>query len=58
MNQHSTLVLLAWRANVDLQPVLDKKAAIKYVCKYATKPEVLSQSYHNALTDFCSLHAP
>lgn len=54
MNQHSTPVLLAWRANVDLQPVLDKKAAIKYVCKYASKPEVLSQSYRDALTDFCS----
>lgn len=54
MNQHSTPVLLAWRANVDLQPVLDKKAAIKYVCKYASKPEVLSQSYRDALTNFCS----
>ena len=54
MNQHSTPVLLAWRANIDFQPVLDKKAAIKYVSKYASKPEVLSQSYRDALKDFCS----
>lgn len=54
MNQHSPSVLLAWRANVDLQPVLDKKAAIQYVSKYASKPEVLSQSYREALSDFCS----
>ena len=54
MNQHSTPVLLAWRANVDLQPVLDKKAAIQYISKYASKPEVLSQSYREALSDFCS----
>lgn len=54
MNQHSTPTLLAWRANVDLQPVLDKKAAIQYVSKYASKPEVLSQSYREALSDFCS----
>lgn len=53
MNQHSTPLLLAWRANVDLQPVLDKKAAIQYVSKYASKPEVLSQSYRDALSDFC-----
>jgi hypothetical protein len=31
--------------NIDVQPVLDKKAAINYVSKYASKPEVLSQSY-------------
>jgi hypothetical protein len=53
LNQHSIPLLLAWRANVDMQPVLDKKAAIKYVSKYASKPEVLSQSYRDALGDFC-----
>ena len=36
LNQHSKPVLLAWRANMDLQPVLDQNAAIKYVSKYAT----------------------
>ena len=54
MNQHSKTLLLGWRANVDLQPVLDRKAAIKYVSKYASKPEILSQSYRDALGDFCS----
>jgi hypothetical protein len=54
LNQHSRTVLLGWRANVDLQPVLDRQAAIKYVSKYASKPEVLSQSYRDALGDFCS----
>ena len=54
INQHSMPLLLAWRANVDVQPVLDKKAAIKYVSKYASKPEVLSQSYRDALDDFCT----
>jgi hypothetical protein len=46
--------MLAWRANLDLQPVLDRKAAIKYVSKYASKPETVSKSYHEALADFCS----
>ena len=54
LNQHSIPLLLAWRANVDVQLVLDKKSAIKYVSKYASKPEVLSQSYHDTLGNFCS----
>jgi hypothetical protein len=54
LNQHSTSVLLAWRANIDLQPVLDRKAAIRYISKYASKPEAVSTTYHTALNDFCS----
>jgi hypothetical protein len=54
LNQHSKAVLLSWKANVDLQPVLDRKAAMKYVSKYASKPETVSQ---DALSDFC-MHPP
>ena len=54
LNQHAKIVLLAWRANVDMQPVLDREAAMKYISKYASKPEALSDSYHAALKDFCS----
>ena len=54
LNQHSKAVLLGWRANTDLQPVLDRAAAIKYISKYASKPETASDSYCSALTDFCS----
>lgn len=38
---------------MDLQPVVDREAAIKYVSKYASKPEIISQSYHDALNGFC-----
>ena len=54
LNQHSKIILLAWRANVDMQPVLDREAASKYISKYASKPEAQSESYHAALKDFCS----
>ena len=37
-----------------MQPVLDREAAMKYISKYASKPEALSDSYHAALKDFCS----
>ena len=54
LNQHAKLVLLGWRANVDMQPVLDREVAITYIAKYASKPETLSESYHSALNDFCT----
>ena len=37
VNQHARVVLLGWRANVDMQPVLDRGAAIRYISKYASK---------------------
>ena len=54
LNQHARLILLGWRANVDLQPVLDREAARRYISKYASKPESLSESYHTVLQEFCS----
>lgn len=54
LNQHSKAVLLGWRANTDLQPVLDRAVAIRYISKYASKPETASESYWSALRDFCS----
>jgi hypothetical protein len=38
---------------MDLQPVLDRKAAIRYISKYASKPETASDSYYSALNEFC-----
>lgn len=37
-----------------MQPVLDQEAAVAYISKYASKPEVLSTSYHAALMEFCT----
>src|SRR6266496_410904 len=38
-NPHNRLQLQGWRANVDLQPILNIRAALQYVAKYATKSE-------------------
>jgi hypothetical protein len=54
LNQHSKAILIGWRANTDLQPVLDCEAAIKYISKYTSKPEMVSDGYHNALKEVCS----
>lgn len=57
LNQHTKIVLIACRANIDMQPILDQEAARRYISKYASKPETLSDSYHAALKEFCA-HLP
>jgi hypothetical protein len=52
LNHHSKPVLLGWGANVNLQPVLDRNAAIKYSSKCASRPE--TDGYRLALDDFCA----
>ena len=39
MNSHCRIQLQGWRANVDIQLILDKEAAVNYMVKYASKPE-------------------
>ena len=52
LNHHSKPVLLGWRANVDLQPILGPDTAIKYTSKYASEPETIFGRYHLALDNF------
>ena len=39
INNYNTTILLAWRANSDIQPVLDRYACIMYIVSYITKDE-------------------
>jgi len=39
LNIHNRLILEHWLANVDMQIILDKEAAVAYMVKYATKAE-------------------
>jgi hypothetical protein len=39
MNPYNVAMILGWRANIDLKPVLSKEAAINYIAKYASKAE-------------------
>jgi len=39
MNPYNVPMVLGWRANIDLKPVLSKESAIQYIAKYASKPE-------------------
>ena len=39
LNLHNRVMLKNWRANVDLQVIVDEKACARYMAKYAAKGE-------------------
>ena len=44
LNIHNQLIFEHWLANVDMQIILDKEAAVAYMVKYATKSEKAGSS--------------
>ena len=50
VNKHQRLQLQAWRANVDIQPIIDYAACLEYIVKYASKAEKMSSVVQNAFT--------
>ena len=44
LNSHNRVMLENWRANVDLQVIVDEKARARYMTKYAAKGEPRSKS--------------
>jgi hypothetical protein len=51
MNQHCRIVSNEWRANVDMQLILDHHAAINYMVKYATKGEKAGTEFTQMFKD-------
>ncbi|KAJ7589924.1 hypothetical protein C8J56DRAFT_888136 [Mycena floridula] len=54
LNTYNPTVILAWRANIDLKPVMSKDAAINYVAKYASKSEKQAPAFPELLHDIVS----
>lgn len=48
MNRHQRLQLQSWRANCDIQPIIDYNACLEYIAKYASKAEKISDVARNA----------
>ena len=46
VNSHNRLQLQHWRANVDLQIIVDVQACARYMAKYAAKRDPKSQTVH------------
>ena len=49
MNPYNVPMILGWRANIDLKPVLSKEAAINYIAKYASKAEKQAPAFSELL---------
>ena len=51
LNRHQPLQLQGWRANCDIQIVVDYQACLEYLVKYASKGEKASSVLNNAFTN-------
>ncbi|KAK3916400.1 ATP-dependent DNA helicase [Frankliniella fusca] len=56
LNKYCKFIIQMWRANIDISPVLSKKALLQYLAKYISKSEIRSESLsefvNNVLSDF------
>ncbi|XP_066921730.1 uncharacterized protein [Clytia hemisphaerica] len=48
VNRHQRLQLQSWRANCDIQPIIDYNACLEYLAKYASKAEKISDVARDA----------
>ena len=51
LNRHQPLQLQGWRANCDIQIIVDYQACLEYLVKYASKGEKASSVLNNAFTN-------
>ena len=48
VNRRQRLLLQSWRANCDIQPIIDYNACLEYLAKYASKAEKISDVARDA----------
>lgn len=54
LNRHQPLQLQGWRANCDIQIILDYHACLEYLVKYTSKAEKMSSVVKSAFTNVVS----
>jgi len=50
LNNHQRLQLQGWRANCDIQVIIDYHSCLEYIAKYASKAEKISSVAREAFT--------
>lgn len=50
LNNHQRLQLQGWRANCDIQVIIDCHSCLEYIAKYASKAEKISSVAKEAFT--------
>ena len=48
LNRYNRMQLQGWRANIDIQPIIDHHACLEYIAKYASKAEKISDVVKDA----------
>ena len=51
LNRRQRLQLQRWRANCDIQKVIDYYASVEYLVKYTSKSEIVSSVVKSAFTN-------
>ncbi|KAK3932677.1 ATP-dependent DNA helicase [Frankliniella fusca] len=51
LNKFNKFIIQLWRANIDIAPVISRKAVIAYLCKYVSKCEISSLVLHDLFRD-------
>ena len=54
LNNHQKIQLQGWRANCDIQVIIDYHACVEYLCKYAAKGEPRSTILNDAFSGIMS----
>jgi len=54
LNKFNPFIISTWRANIDVAPVLSKKAVINYLTKYVSKSEVRSTTLKEICSSVCA----
>lgn len=49
LNKYNSFIIQTWRANIDVSPVLSKRALVNYLAKYITKSETRSEDLKDIL---------
>jgi hypothetical protein len=53
LNKFNPYIISTWRANIDIAPVLSKKAIIEYLSKYVSKSEIGSSTLQEICRSVC-----
>ncbi|KAK3909608.1 ATP-dependent DNA helicase pfh1 [Frankliniella fusca] len=55
LNKYNPYIIQTWRANIDLSPVISKRALVNYLAKYISKSETQSKDMMNIMKELLKI---
>lgn len=53
LNKFNAYLLQLWQANIDFQPIVSTENVLRYAAKFASKPVINTESFHNIMKNLC-----